>query len=314
MWVRGATDLFAAARTNPKSVPPLLGEVSFLITKRVTAPAATYDPPLEFITLNNRSGYFLFPGQVRTPGNPGTRDLGPAQYVWTVESDYYQTLEMNEQWPPAKPYDRAQDLMLTPGPAYPFPEFLTPQKHLIVTVLRGCLFARDGSGIKGAEVELTKPALPNTFTGFLKCKSDARGEWVVSFIEKPVPPPAVGPPAPDFSKSTIHIKPPQGAEFDVDLEIKSGKDQSLPQTSLRGRIVKPGGDGFGDVKITTSAAAGASLSRVDGQWIFYFDLNQINKPEADITVTATSPGGQKKDVQTKIKPGITADVPAIELS
>ena len=314
VWVRGAIDLFAAERSNPNTVPTILGEVSFLISKRLTPPVTSYDPPLEFISLRNRGGFFLFPGQAKIPGQTTARELGPGQYQWTIESDYYQTLEMNELWPPAKTYDKTQDLKLMPGPAYPFPEFLTPQTDLIVTVVRGSVFTRAGSPIQNAEIELTKPALPATFTSFLKCKTNPRGEWVLSFIEKPIPPPGVPPPAPDFTKSRIHVKPPQGAEFDVDLEIKAGQDQSLKQTALRGRIVKPGGGSFAGVKITTSVAAGNSISKPDGQWIFYFDLSQINQPETDVTVTATSPAGQKKDVQTKIKPGLTVDVPAIELS
>src|SRR5262249_17429468 len=73
VYSMGAIDLFADARTSkpprPQAGPPaspvilpLLGEFHFFVTKRVTPPTAVYDPPHEFISWTNRSGFFLFSG------------------------------------------------------------------------------------------------------------------------------------------------------------------------------------------------------------------------------------------------------------
>jgi hypothetical protein len=97
----------------------------------------------------------------------------------------------------------------------------------------------------------------------------------------------------------------------VDLAITPGKENSLKQTALRGRVVKPGGTALSGVRITTSLAPGESFSGSDGQWFYYFELRQAGGP---VTVTATSPDGLTKDVQTQIVPRATTVVPAIELS
>lgn len=75
-WVLGAIDLFAAVRVTKIEVPPVLGDVNFFITRRLSAPAAVYEPPLELISLTNSSGYFLFSGEVRKPGRQVSLMLG----------------------------------------------------------------------------------------------------------------------------------------------------------------------------------------------------------------------------------------------
>ncbi|MEK6279409.1 MAG: hypothetical protein AABN95_03570 [Acidobacteriota bacterium] len=313
-WVLGGIDLFAAARTTKKEVPPILGEVNFFITRRLTPPVAVYDPPLEFISTTNPSGYFLFPGEVRKPDRAGTMMLGPGQYRWRVESDYYQTIDFTEVWPPPEVenktlYDKAKDLRFVPGPSYPFPEFLLAQRDLAVTLVRGSLLTAGGSPIEGVEVELTAPELGPRYEGFLSCKTDRRGDWVISFVEKVRPEPMDE--LPKLDESKIHVNLPAGGAYDIDLAITPSTENAVRQTALRGRVVKPGGIGLSNVKVTTSVAAGESRSKADGQWFFYFELRQAG---GAVTVTALSPDGLTKNAQTQIEPRTTSVVPAIELS
>ena len=313
-WILGALDLFAAARTPKTAVPPILGAVNFFVTERLTAPGNTYDPPLEFVSRTNPSGYFLFSGDVRKRGRAGTVALGPGQYRWRVESDYYQPIEFVDTWPPAEVenktfYDKNKDLKFVPGPAYPFPDFFLNQRDLAVTILRGSLFTAGGTPIENVLVEMTAPVLGARYEGFLRCPTDKRGNWVISFIEKT--PAAPGDPVPGFPNSTIRVNLPGAAAYDVNLAITPGKENALRQTALRGRVTKPGGVGIAGARVSTSIGAGESLSKVDGQWFFYFELRQ---PGGAVTVTAVSPDGLTNDVQSQIVPGITTVVPAIELS
>lgn len=324
-WVLGALDLFAAARMTKKAIPPVLGDVSFIITRRLSAPATVYDPPLELVSWTNASGYFLFSGEVRKPGRLNTVMLGRGQYRLRVESEYYQTIETpNIQfpndliWPPPELenqtiYDKTRDLQLIPGPAYPFPEGLSKPRDLIVTVLRGSLFSAGGAPLKDVKIELTAPALPNRFQVFSTCQTNAQGDWVISFVETARIADNENPP--DFANSKIKVHVPAGA-YEFPLEIKPGQENAVRQTALRGRVVKPGGIGLPGIKITTTVESGESLTKADGQWFFYYQLRQSKEgdPLINVTVEAKAPDGKTKSVNTQIKPGATSVVPAIELS
>jgi hypothetical protein len=313
-WILGAIDLFAAVRTSKTTVPPILGAVKFFIVRRLTAPATTYETPLEFISWTNPSGYFLFSGEVRKPGRFGSVALGSGQYEWRVESDYYQPIEFVDTWPPAEVedktfYDKTKDLKFVPGPAYPFPKFLQDQRDLVVTTLRGSLFTAAGAPIENVVIRMTAPVLGPRYEGFLDCRTDKRGNWVISFIEKA--PAGPGDPVPDFAHSTIRVNLPGSAAYDADLAITPGKENALRQTALRGRVTQPGGAGISGAKVSTSVDASQSLSKPDGQWFFYFELRQ---PAGAVTVTAVSPDGLTNNAQSQIVPGVTTVVPAIELS
>jgi hypothetical protein len=307
-------DLFAAAQTARTAVPPVLGAVNFFVTERLTAPANTYDPPLEFVSWTNPSGYFLFSGDVRKPGRTGTVALGPGQYRWRVESDYYQPIEFVDAWPPDEVkngtlYDRNKDLRFIPGPAYPFPDDFLIQRDLAVTILRGSLFTAGGTPIEKVLIHVTVPGLDSRYETFLDCLTDKRGNWVVSFIEKV--PAAPGDPIPDFAHSTIHVNLPGAAAYNFDLAITPGKENALRQTALRGRVTNPRGVGITGAKVSTSIGTEQSLSKGDGQWFFYFELRQ---PGGAVTVTAVSPDGLTNNAQSQIVPGITTVVPAIVLA
>jgi hypothetical protein len=319
-WVLGALDLFAAARLAKKEVPPLLGNVNFLLTQRLSVPAAVYEPPLELISSTNASGYFLFTGEVRRPGRPGGLMLGPGKYQLRVESDYYQTIQNELVWPPPEledrsVYNQATDLQLFPSPTYPFPEFLAKQSALAVTLVRGSLFGAGRAPVKDVKVELTAPSLPNAhYQAFRTCQTNSQGEWVLAFIETNPFSDQENPP--NFNNSKIKVNLPGTAAYDFPLVINAGQENVLRQTALRGRVVKPGGIGLAGVKITTSVESGEALTRVDGQWFFYYKLRQAKQtdPLIDVMVKATAPDGKTGNVNTKIKPGATSVVQAIELS
>lgn len=118
-------------------------------------------------------------------------------------------------------------------------------------------------------------------------------------------------PIPDFAHSTIHVSLLGAGAYDINLALTPANENYVRQTALRGRVVKPGGFGLSNVKVTTSVAPGESLSKADGQWFFYFELRQAG---GAVTVTAVSPDGLTNNAQTLIVPRTTAVVPAIELS
>lgn len=312
----GAVDKFAAARARkdpnapgqPLEIPPVLGDVTFFVTSRVTAPAAPYEPSLEFISWRNRGGFFLFSGETRTPDRPGTAKLTPGRYGLRVESDYYQLIERNFDWPPAAVYDKNQDLDLLPGPAYPFPNFDLRQRELEVTLLRGSLFNPGGDPVEEVKVELIAPALPPRFEAFSECTTNERGEWVLALVQ--LERPNIGDPVPDLAHSRIRVNLPGGA-YEADVNVTQGQENSLPQTALRGRVRKPGGAPFPRVKITTSVAAGESITRDDGEWFFYFELRQ---GAGAVTVTATAPDGRTADANVVIVPRSTVRVPEMEIA
>jgi hypothetical protein len=308
----GAVDLFAAARTTKGQVTAILGEVDFLLTERLTPPAVTYEPPLEFVSWINRGGFFLFSGDTRSPSRSGTVQLAPGRYKYRVESDYYQVLESEIDWPPPQVYDASKDLQLAPGPAYPFPNLTLKQRKLGVTILRGSLFGPGGKANEGVQVEFMLPpgpAFANRFAAFPRCETDRNGNWIISLIDVNAGPT----PSPDpFAtiNSVIRVHESTG-DYDVPVTIKLGEEKSLRQTALRGSVIRSGGAPFPGVRITTSVGAGESITRSDGQWFFYFELRQANGP---VTVTATTPDGRSSNTQTQIVSGATGLVPAIDLS
>lgn len=318
----GAIDSFALLRSTRNQIPRVLGEVKFFVTRRVSPPAVVYDPPLELVSWTNRSGFFLFSGATRSPERPGHGLLAAGDYECRVESDYYQTLDpVAVTWPPARVYDPARDLVLVPGPNYPFPDIsaLTRpngrrvQRRLGVTVLRGSLFEVDGKPQTDVPVRFVPPAdpaFPARFQVFPDCKTDASGNWIVSFIDTA---PHVLPTPDPFANffGTIEVNRPVAPYNVANVQVTLGQENSLRQTGLRGSVVHTNGRPFPGVKITTSVAPGESTTRSDGQWFFYFNLGQANGP---VTVTATAPDGQNSNALSQIVRDSITVVPTFALS
>lgn len=318
----GAKDSFALLRSTKNQIPQVLGEFKFLVTRRVSPPAIVFDPPLELVSFTNRSGFFIFSGATRSPERPGHKLLAAGNYECRVESDYYQTLDpVLVTWPPAKVYDPARDLDLVPGPNYPFPDFsvlLRPngtrvQRQLGVTVLRGSLFEAGGQPQTDIPIRFeppADPAFPIRFQLFPDCKTDAKGNWVVSLIDKD--PHVLATPDPFFEfQGAIQVNRPVNPYNVPNVKLTLGRENALRQTGLRGSVVHAGGRPFPGVKLTTSIGPGESVTRSDGQWFFYFDLGQADDP---VTVTATAPDGQNTNVLSQIVRDSITVVPTFELS
>ena len=317
----GGIDSFALLRSTSGQIPRVLGEVRFLLTRRISAPAQVYDPPLELIQWTNRSGFFLFSGATRSPELSGFRTLAPGNYEIRLESDCYQTLDpIAFTWPPAQVYDPARDLILVPGPNYPFPDFSVLidkngnriQRKLGATILRGSLFTSGGQPRENVPLRFVPPAIPafaNRFQVFPNCNTDANGNWVVSMIDKQ-PNPVPTPDPFDQFIATVDVNLPVNPYSVANVQMTLGQENSLRQTGLRGSVVHANGRPFPGVKITTSLGPGESITRSDGQWFFYFNLGQANGP---VTVTATAPDGQSTNALSQIVRNAITVVPTIAL-
>jgi hypothetical protein len=312
LYAMGAIDLFAAARlpkdpqnpARPARIPPILGDFTLLLTKRISLPQRDYQPPLEFVSTTNRGGFILLSGNTRVSPAQPTLPLAPGRYRWRVESDFYQTNEFEDDWPPAMVYDQAKDLQLLPGPGYPFPDFTLQQRELVSTLVRGSFFTSSGDPATAGTVELILPALTASYTAFTKCSPDSQGNWVLAFIELQKEDPPL-----DFAHSRVCFR--LGAnQDDVSLAINPGAENAIRQTALRGRVVDANGRGLSGVKITTTIAGAESATKSNGQWSLYFRLNQGN---AQVQVTATSADGRTARQNIQIQQGKTLILPAMKI-
>ena len=319
----GGRDGLAMLRSTRNQIPEVLGEFRFFVTRRVSPPVVVYDPPLELVSLKNRSGFFLFSGETRSADRPGTSILADGDYEWRVESDYYQTLDpVLVTWPPANVHDPARDLPLIPGPSYPFPDIgviidnagRRIQRKLAVTLLRGSLFDAGGKPQPDIPIVFVPPAdaaFAARFQLFPNARTDANGNWVVSMVDKQqTPPPPVPDPFNEFT-ATVIVNLPVNPYNVQNVRVRLGDENSLRQTGLRGRVVHTNGRPFPGVTITTDVGPGQSITRPDGQWFFYFNLGQANGP---VTVTATAPDGQTSNALSLIARDSIVVVPTFELS
>jgi hypothetical protein len=305
----GVTDSFARARGIGGVATPPFGQLKLYVIERASPAPAVFARRFECATTIARSGCLLVSGDVASEGQRGTRTLPPGRYGFRLESEYYQTVEFVRDWPPPAVRVPADDIDLLPGPGYPFPSLDVPQGRLGVTLFRGTVVSAAGAGIENATVKLTAPALPDPhFFGFTNCSTDARGEWVLAVIDKRDPKGSV--PQADYANARVHVTEPS-ASYDVDVPANAGKENSLPQTALRGLVLRPNRSPFPDVQITTSVRAGESVTRSDGQWFFYFELRQAS---VAVTITATAPDGRTVSTNAAITAMRTNAVPAIQFT
>lgn len=324
-------DALARALGTRGTVPPPLGSIVCEIPRQLLPTPLTFDPPLVLWTIRNASGFVIFDGTFARPGSTAARlPLRPGTYRLRIRGEYYQDLEFDLVWPPAGDDVRVPlDQQLLPGAAYPFPPitpstFAEPNTALAnrpysrgFTLIRGSVLAASGAPIAAARAELINfifqpfPPVPNPppppWT-FLSCVTGADGNWAILLPDrlrfKNVAPATT---APVTHPVTIRVTEPGGAFVDVARTIALGTDVSVTQTALRGRAVDGRGLPLADLTIQTSAGAGLSRSRADGQWSFYFPLNQPDVPA--VTVTATTPGGASQSVTTPVVNGKTVVVP-----
>jgi hypothetical protein len=313
LYAMGAIDLFAAARLprdrqnagRPARIPTVLGDFLFLVTKRISAPQRDYQPPLLFVTSTNPGGFILLSGDTKVSLAEPSLPLAPGRYHWRVESDFYQTNEFEDDWPPAVVYDQAKDLQLQPSSGYPFPDLTLKQRELVTTLVRGSFFTSSGDPATTGTVELILPALTASYAAFTKCSPDSQGNWVLAFIEQ-----QKEDQAPDFAHSLVRFT--LGTmQVDVMLAISPGTENSIRQTALRSRVVGANNHAMAGATITTSFGGLQSTTKPDGQWSLYFPLNQGN---AQIQVTATAPDGRSASQNVQIQQGKTLVLPAMKIA
>lgn len=328
-------DALARALRVGGEFPPLLGDVSCEVLE-ATAPAPTrFDPPRALYTFRNRSGYVVTDGTYTETGDSSRRwPLGPGTYRVRLCGELYQDAEFVMLWPPAGdarriavPQSAVPDsVALMPSPAYPLPDVTLGQSQLGPTLLRGSVFASDGTPIAGAVVEtinllLSQPndkkVPPLGDWPFLRAVSQVSGDWALvlpgrRYID---PAPDVLPrnlpplPTPPLRKLiSVRITTPAGAVTTTVQEVLLGSEHAVRNTALRGQVLGPGGRPIAGARIETSASPVVSRSRSDGSWYLYFDLNQ---PAAmNVDVTATTPAGDAAtDSTSAVRPGATAVVP-----
>ena len=113
---------------------------------------------------------------------------------------------------------------------------------------------------------------------------------------------------------TVRVRHPNGGPVVniANVPVTLGRENAVPNTALRGQVIRAGGRPLGGVVITTSANALASRTRDDGRWTLYFDPNQVGV--INVAVTATAPDGSTVTLNgVAIKQGATVVVPTLHL-
>ena len=290
-------DLFARLRGTrglmPGPVPPLCFT---LIARREAGGLTLLDPPIVLAPETGNSGAYLFPNEARLGGAIAYR-IAPGRYVLRIESDYYQTLTIEVQWPPS-PSDLGP-IELRPGVAYPFPDLTLSSTRL--TLLRGVLLgAVSGAPIAGALVELIDP--PN-MGPFATAETDATGGWVLGLpVTAAAPMPA-----------TVRFTLPEGGGVITvpNVTLEAGRENSLSQTAVRGVVLSTTRIPIANAEITLSGQAGSVRSSRDGTWTFYLSLLQ---PDGAARVTAAAPNGRSAFQDVQIRKRATVVAPAIQIN
>jgi hypothetical protein len=272
-------DEFAAGRTLAPAPPRPFGPVQLRVVARLDgAERQELDPPLDPVVRENPSGYRIWFGEVRSPEG-GNHALPGGRYALTVESWYYQPLELEVELPPPEDGRFAETpdpftLNLLPSYGYPFPRAARGTTQLL-----GSLHGRDGTGQPDALVR-SAPAV-NDY------RTDETGQWMLAFADDQPSGPV-----------DVEIELPERPAVTVPAELRRGAQATLAQTSLRGAVRTEAGYGAATATIGVSGQVDASRSRPDGSWSYYFDPDfapDPADPSADVTtvdVTATLPDGR----------------------
>ncbi len=305
------TDALVRALRTAGTFPPLAGAVECRVVEQTAPVARTFTPPRRLHTVPHAGGFLSTEG-VWTPVEPGPPlPLSPGTYSVEVRGDYYRPLVFTLVWPPAPGQSRVpldglgqpDTLALLPAANYPLPDGTTSRFQLGPTLIRGALFAENGAPLAGRRVEalnlpiLNPPELPPLGAWpFMVTESSATGDWALVLPGRRYIHPAAeslpvtNPPTPPLTDVvTTRVTYSPGVFTDVPLTVEFAAEIALKNTALRGQVTGPGGRPLPGVQITTSLDARQSVTRADGMWFLYFDLNQANV--AGVTVTATRPDG-----------------------
>ncbi len=229
----------------------------------------------ELVVVRNPGGYHLFFGEVRFPGDRRRRlAVDGTVYRLRVAGDFYQSLETELEMSPST---EPMALDFAPGYAYPFPGGST--------LLRGSVHHFDGRGVGGATVSAEFPEADGT-AGY---RTGDSGQFVLVFPDR-----AEG-------RVTVKIESPGVAELEVPGDVEPGRETSLRQTALRGRVTA-GGAPAREARIwVTGNPDEKTTTDDDGAWFYYFGLDQGDET---VTVNARLNGNTKKK-QTAVVPGTT---------
>lgn len=274
----------------PLPIPPLRFSLIAREEQNVMTPL---DPHVELRAQSGPTGAYLFADEGHHGDEPPFR-ITPGRYRLRIESDYYQRLDEDLDWP-------APDttlLLLRPGAAYPFPSVTVPSARL--TLLRGSVLSgAAGEPVEGATVEILNP--PN-LGAFATAITDARGAWVLAFRrDNPAP-----------FNATVRITIGNDQADVPNVAIVPGSDNSLSHTALRGTVLSTAGNAIRDAEITVDLVANAVVrSDRNGRWAFYFDLGQQN---AAAQVTALAPNGESESQNVQIENRKTIVVPTFRIA
>lgn len=288
-------DRFAEVRRTRGSVPPPIPPLRFkFVARREGGVMTPLDPPILLKAKSGPSGAFLFADEQRIGG--AVYRITPGQYLMRIESDYYQAVAFETEWP--LPQHPPLTVPLLPGAAYPFPDVTLSSTRL--TLLRGAIVESVlGAPIAGVLVEMLAPPVTPPDTGELaRCITDAGGSWVLTLLD-PVPA--------DFM-ATLRFTKPDGAVVDVpNVRVLRGADNALSNTALRGIVLTAtGATPIHQAEITIDGSAGSVFTDRDGRWIFYLSLSE---PDGVARVNATLPSGATAAQDTPIRNRATVVVP-----
>jgi hypothetical protein len=320
-----AVDLLAQALAARGPIAPPNCALSCAIVAQLAPVARAFDPPLMLELQQRVNGALTFDGRYRIGDGP-LRDvsLGDGSYTAELRGDHYRPSRFQLDWPPSAlrtPIVAGvpADVGLMPSTAYPYPDVTALPFNLGPTLLRGSVFATDGTPEVGAVVSIPAlPALnpPAPAWPFIQTETDASGGWALLLPDRRRIGVAGETAVPPVQQMTVHVQClpiPGGRVLDFqNVPVTLGRENAAPNTSLRGQVTRAGGRPLGGVAITTSANALASRTRDDGRWALYFDPNYAGA--SNVTVKATATDGSTVTLNgVAIKQGATVVVPTLHL-
>lgn len=335
-WALSVIDALKRALRTGGDFPPPLGEVVCEVVAQNAPAARTFDPPLALWIFRNHSGFIVLDGTwTRGPMARNAAEarlpLGDGTYRIRVSGDYYQPREFTLSWPPPAGQTRiplnAQNnpvsIELLPGAAYPLPDVTTSRMQLGPTIVRGSLFTTAGDPLAGVLVEAVNLVFqqpqelpPLGPWPFLQARSDERGDWAIVLpgrryydntleLRPPNAPPIVRP-------ITVRVHLPNGP-LDLVENVTLGSEHSVRNTALRGQVTGGGGTPLPGAVVTTTVSGATSVTRANGLWFLYFDLDQADVPNVTVTVTAPD-GTTASDSTARVRHGATIVVPTFHFA
>jgi hypothetical protein len=319
-----AVDLLGRALATRGPLAPPTCPLACVITAQVAPVARKFDPPLSLESRQSANGSLVLDGRYRVGDGP-VRDVPLADGTYDAElrGEHYRPQPFALTWPPVAlrtPVDAfggPLDIGLFPSAAYPYPDLTTLPFNLGPTLLRGTAFKPDGTPVKDAVVSVPAlPALNPPFPAwpFVQTRSGENGDWAILLPDRRrigFPGEATAVAAVLMKVSVAHPPPDPVVEI-ADVRVTLGSENAVPNTSLRGAVVRKGGQPLDGVQITTSVNALQSRTHADGRWTLYFDPNQADV--INVAVTAIAPDGSSATLNgVAIRSRATVVVPTLHL-